>query len=42
VLALAAAGRVNVAVETFDFESAGAVLAKLESGGVIGRAVLRP
>ena len=42
VLALAAAGRVKVAVESFDFAAADQVLAKLESGAMVGRAVVCP
>jgi propanol-preferring alcohol dehydrogenase len=42
VIALAIAGRVTVSVEPFDFSAVDQVLAKLESGSVVGRAVVRP
>ena len=41
-LALAEAGRVRTHVEVFDLTAAGRVLAALESGNVLGRAVLVP
>jgi D-arabinose 1-dehydrogenase-like Zn-dependent alcohol dehydrogenase len=41
-LALAEAGRVQTHVEAYDLEAAGRVLADLDAGNVLGRAVLVP
>ena len=41
-LALAEAGRVQTHVEAYDLEAAGQVLADLDAGNVVGRAVLVP
>ena len=41
-LALAEAGRVQTHVEVYDLEAAGRVLADLDAGNVLGRAVLVP
>jgi D-arabinose 1-dehydrogenase-like Zn-dependent alcohol dehydrogenase len=41
-LALAEAGRVRTHVEAYDLDAAGRVLADLDAGKVLGRAVLVP